>query len=168
MSEESMPSLRRLAVAVVVVRVATLALPASAGMRVVDTAPFAGPGRHPGPYAVDPVARKAFVGIHGASPALLVLDLDTLEVKSRIDLRIYAAGVAVDRARRRVVVGNAEPGACPAGTEPLYRLYNEGRGGAPNHRYTNSPQTFAAMTANGWSAEGTGPGRVFACTPVLR
>ena len=60
------------------------------------------------------------------------------------------------------------PGACPAGTEPLYRLYNEGRGGAPNHRYTNSPQTVAAMTANGWSAEGTGPGRVFACTPVLR
>jgi DNA-binding beta-propeller fold protein YncE len=198
MSEESMPSSSRLAVAVFVVLVATLALPASAGMRVVATASFAGPGRHPGPYAVDPVARKAFVGIHGASPALLVLDLDTLatreirlagwplgviadaahariyvlgqrdpvefgdshitvidartevaladvaigtfprqfaadpwrrelyvpedrflvtidadtlQVKSRIDLRIYGAGVAVDRVRRRIVVGNAEPGA---------------------------------------------------------
>jgi hypothetical protein len=76
-------------------------------------------------------------------------------------LRRLAVAVAV-------VVGNAEPGACPAGTEPLYRLYNEGRGGAPNHRHTASPQTVAAMTANGWSAEGTGPGRVFACTPALR
>jgi DNA-binding beta-propeller fold protein YncE len=59
-------------------------------------------------------------------------------------------------------------GACPAGTEPLYRLYNEGAGGAPNHRYTASPQVVAAMAAQGWSAEGVGTDRVFACTPALR
>jgi DNA-binding beta-propeller fold protein YncE len=59
-------------------------------------------------------------------------------------------------------------GACPVGTEPLYRLYNGGKGGAPNHRYTTSAQTLAAMTASGWSAEGEGPGAVFACAPTLR
>lgn len=59
-------------------------------------------------------------------------------------------------------------GACPAGTEPLWRLYNEGAGGAPNHRYTSSLQTVAAMTSSGWSVEGVGPERVFACTPALR
>jgi hypothetical protein len=50
----------------------------------------------------------------------------------------------------------------------LYRLYNGGKGGAPNHRYTTSAQTLAAMTASGWSAEGEGPGAVFACAPTLR
>jgi hypothetical protein len=59
-------------------------------------------------------------------------------------------------------------GACPAATEPLYRLYNEGSSGAPNHRYTTSTTTVSSMTATGWSAEGVGPGRVFACTPTLR
>ena len=28
-------------------------------------------------------------------------------------------------------------GICPAGTIALYRLYNNGQGGAPNHRYTD-------------------------------
>lgn len=59
-------------------------------------------------------------------------------------------------------------GTCAAGTEPLYRVYNEGGGGAPNHRYTASTQAVAEMTAKGWTAEGVGPGRVFACTPTLR
>lgn len=59
-------------------------------------------------------------------------------------------------------------GGCPEGTEPLYRLYNDGRGGAPNHRLTASRATYDAMVAAGWVAEGTGPGVVFACTPALR
>ena len=29
-------------------------------------------------------------------------------------------------------------GDCPAGSMPVYRLYNNGQGGAPNHRYTTS------------------------------
>jgi acid phosphatase type 7 len=56
-------------------------------------------------------------------------------------------------------------GACTAGTIPLYRLYNDGRGGAPNHRYTTKPAIRAQMTAQGWIPEGAGTG-VIGCVPV--
>lgn len=53
-------------------------------------------------------------------------------------------------------------GACPSGMQPLYRSYNDGRGGAPNHRYVTKPGLRAEMTARGWVYEGvagcvTGP-----------
>ena len=31
---------------------------------------------------------------------------------------------------------DATSGACPAGNIPVYRVYNNGQGGAPNHRFT--------------------------------
>lgn len=54
-------------------------------------------------------------------------------------------------------------GACPAGTVPLYRLYNRGMGGAPNHRYTTVPAVRAQMLGEGWIPEGNGVDGVFAC-----
>jgi hypothetical protein len=56
-------------------------------------------------------------------------------------------------------------GFCPAGTIPLYRLYNDGMGGAPNHRYTTSVTVFNQMAAAGWRFEGDGNTKVFACVP---
>jgi YVTN family beta-propeller protein len=58
-------------------------------------------------------------------------------------------------------------GNCPAGTAPLYRVYNQGMGGAPNHRYTADPAVRALMIAQGWVPEGNGPDIIFACTPTL-
>jgi uncharacterized delta-60 repeat protein len=55
---------------------------------------------------------------------------------------------------------------CPALSQPLYRLYNNGAGGAPNHRYTLDPATVEAMLAQGWIVEGEAATRVFACVPV--
>jgi hypothetical protein len=49
-------------------------------------------------------------------------------------------------------------GACPAGTVPVYRLYNNGQGGAPNHRFTTRLSERQAMLARGWIAEGSGIG----------
>ena len=54
-------------------------------------------------------------------------------------------------------------GACPAGMIPLYRMYNDGRSGAPNHRYSTSLDTRAAMLAQGWIPEGFGVIGVIAC-----
>jgi hypothetical protein len=60
----------------------------------------------------------------------------------------------------------ADPfGACAGGTIPLYRLYNDGKGNAPNHRYTTSMAIRAEMIAQGWIAEGRGIG-VIGCVPV--
>lgn len=58
-------------------------------------------------------------------------------------------------------------GACPAGTVPLYRMYNAMLGGAPNHRFTGSVAERDAMVAQGWVAEGSGPNVVYGCTPPL-
>ena len=58
-------------------------------------------------------------------------------------------------------------GHCPAGTEALYRLYNNGQGGAPNHRLTASRATRDALVTQGWVGEGSGADIVYACTPTL-
>jgi photosystem II stability/assembly factor-like uncharacterized protein len=56
-------------------------------------------------------------------------------------------------------------GRCRDGTLPLYRLYNNGMGGAPNHRYTTSRATFNTMLNAGWLFEGEAMTQVFACVP---
>jgi len=43
-------------------------------------------------------------------------------------------------------------GACPAGTQPLYRTYNNAARGDPNHRYSSDPSALQAMA--GWVFEG--------------
>ena len=48
---------------------------------------------------------------------------------------------------------------------PLYRLYNNGMGGAHNHRYTTSRATFNTMLSAGWLFEGEAMTQVFACVP---
>jgi hypothetical protein len=56
-------------------------------------------------------------------------------------------------------------GHCGAGTIPLYRAFNNGMGGAPNHRYTTSLTILNEMLAAGWVFEGNGNTMVFACVP---
>ena len=56
-------------------------------------------------------------------------------------------------------------GNCPSAMSPVYRLYNNGQGGAPNHRFTTSYQTRLEMLANGYIAEGVGIG-VGMCAPI--
>ena len=56
-------------------------------------------------------------------------------------------------------------GLCPPGTIPLYRFYNNGMGGAPNHRYTTSLAIFNQMEASGWAFEGDPVTKIFACVP---
>jgi hypothetical protein len=65
-----------------------------------------------------------------------------------------------------VAVPDLITGACPAGTQPVYRLYNNGMGAAPNHRYTTSLATRAAMLAQGWVPEGYGADAVIMCAPL--
>jgi len=57
-------------------------------------------------------------------------------------------------------------GNCPSATSPLYRVYNDGQSGAPNHRYMASRAVRDQMVTQGWTAEGSGPDVIFACTPT--
>jgi hypothetical protein len=45
-------------------------------------------------------------------------------------------------------------GDCPAGNVPVYRLYNNGQGGAPNHRFTTSDSIRLDMINDGFIGEG--------------
>jgi hypothetical protein len=57
-------------------------------------------------------------------------------------------------------------GTCPTGSAPIFRLYNNGMGGAPNHRYTAVREVVARMKAQGWTVEGNSVTQVFACGPT--
>lgn len=58
----------------------------------------------------------------------------------------------------------AADGSCPPPTLPVYRLYNNGQGSAPNHRFVTSLADRQAMLDKGYVAEGAGIG-VGMCTP---
>jgi len=62
-----------------------------------------------------------------------------------------------------IPVPDTVSGACPAGTTPVYRLW-DGRIDT-NHRYTTSVTVKAAMEAAGWVAEGYGSAQVIMCAP---
>ncbi len=57
-------------------------------------------------------------------------------------------------------------GMCASGQTALYRLYNNGSTGAPNHRYTSSRPIVSAMKVKGWTVEGDASTEVFACGPA--
>ena len=56
-------------------------------------------------------------------------------------------------------------GVCAPSAQPVYRLYNNGIGGAPNHRYATDPAVRAEMLSKGWVSEGLGPLGVIFCVP---
>jgi hypothetical protein len=58
----------------------------------------------------------------------------------------------------------ASDGTCPEGTIPVYRLYNDGMGGAPNQRLITDANEFAQALTAGWIPEGEGIG-VGLCPP---
>jgi hypothetical protein len=54
-------------------------------------------------------------------------------------------------------------GACPAGSTPIYRLFNNRAD--VNHRYTTDRGVRDQMVARGWIAEGDGADHVVMCAP---
>jgi hypothetical protein len=48
-----------------------------------------------------------------------------------------------------------QSGACPAGTRPLYRAYNNGYPAKDaNHRFATDVAQLASLQPKGWSVEG--------------
>ncbi|MBA3507463.1 MAG: hypothetical protein H0T80_17015 [Betaproteobacteria bacterium] len=56
-------------------------------------------------------------------------------------------------------------GRCPDRTHPVYRLYNNSRGGAPNHRLTTDLGVRTQMLGQGWVGEGRDALGVSMCIP---
>ncbi len=55
-------------------------------------------------------------------------------------------------------------GSCDTGLAPVYRVYNNGQGEAPNHRLMTSFALVSEMVTKGWVPEGEGVG-VTMCVP---
>jgi hypothetical protein len=55
-------------------------------------------------------------------------------------------------------------GTCPLGMTPVYRLYNSGMGGAPNHRFVTNLSERQNMLDKGYVPEGSGIG-IGMCVP---
>jgi hypothetical protein len=64
------------------------------------------------------------------------------------------------------VLAPGPTGNCPEGSTPVYRLYNNGQGAAPNHRYTTNLATRTQMLGKGWIPEGYGDLGVIMCSPT--
>jgi len=62
-----------------------------------------------------------------------------------------------------VYLPNTTTGACPSGSLPIYRSWNNRLDS--NHRYTTDLATQQAMIAKGYVAEGYGPTPVVMCSP---
>jgi len=62
-----------------------------------------------------------------------------------------------------LAVPNPISGVCPAGTVPIYRVWNHRAD--TNHRYTIDIAVRNAMVAKGYIAEGSGPDAVTFCAP---
>ena len=79
--------------------------------------------------------------------------------------RQTAPGWMLESAAAFYVSVPAGDGSCATGTTPVYRLYNNGQGAAPNHRYTTDFTVRAQMIAQGWAPEGLGRDGVQMCSP---
>ena len=59
-----------------------------------------------------------------------------------------------------------DDGTCALGTDPVYRMYNNGQTGAPNHRFTTDLAVRNDYVTNrGFVSEGVGPLGVAMCAP---
>jgi hypothetical protein len=64
-----------------------------------------------------------------------------------------------------IALPDLSTGACPAGTAPVYRLWNNRADS--NHRYTTSLSIRGEMIAKGYIPEGYGPLSVAMCAPPV-
>ena len=79
-------------------------------------------------------------------------------------LRLFPDWGLEDDKLFNTMLPDANTGACPAGTIPVYRMFNNGMGGAPNHRFVTSLAERQTMVNQGWVPEGAGIG-VGMCVP---
>jgi hypothetical protein len=75
----------------------------------------------------------------------------------------YAGYVEETSAEFYIALPDISTGACPGGTQPVYRVWNQRVDS--NHRYTADRATREAMIARGYRSEGYGALGVAMCTP---
>ena len=131
--------------------------------RAYATEPSGFPSPPPGGEGtVNPVCRFFIPPQHGnshffsASPADCTFILDHTVTDPNFSGYIHESPNAF-----YIALANTTTGACPAGTAPVYRLWNQRVDS--NHRFTIDPVVKTGMVARGFVAEGYGPQAVNMC-----
>ena len=123
---------------------------------------FASPASAGG-NAVSPVCRFYIPPVHGDSHFLSASPAECATVRAKIPTDPDFSGYMEETsAEFYIALPDISTGACPAGTGPVYRLWNQRADS--NHRYTADRATRDAMVARGYAAEGYGPLGVAMCT----
>ena len=116
-----------------------------------------------GNLAVNPVCRFYIPPIHGDSHFFSASPAECANVRAKVLTDPNFSGYDEETsAEFYIALPNTATGACPAGTVPVYRLWNQRADS--NHRYTTDAATRAAMIARGYKPEGFGPDGVAMCT----
>ena len=124
------------------------------GFKVLDPA-TAGP-----PAGITPVCR-----FYGSPTAGLDSHFYSASPAECADVARRFAGIWLPESSNvfGVYLPDTTTGACPAGSLPIYRAWNNRTDS--NHRYTSDLPTQQAMIARGYVAEGYGPTPVAMCSP---
>jgi hypothetical protein len=116
---------------------------------------------------LSPVCRFYIPPEHGDSHFLSAFPDECAAVLARIGTDPNFSGYREETpAEFYIALPDRSSGACPAGTAPVYRLWNHRPDS--NHRYTADRTTRDAMIARGYTPEGYGPDGVAMCTPRAR
>ncbi len=123
------------------------------------------PSQASGGSSVNPVCRFYIPPVHGnshffsASPAECNLVVQKTATDPNFSGYVFESPNVF-----YATLPDTTTGACPAGTAPVYRLWNQRIDS--NHRYTASAAIKAQMIATGYVAEGYGPNAVIMCAAV--
>ncbi|HVE50009.1 MAG TPA: sialidase family protein [Casimicrobiaceae bacterium] len=110
-----------------------------------------------------PVCRYYIPPAKGDSHFFSASPAECADVARRIQSEAAFAGITLESPNAfYAALSDLASGACPAGTVPVFRLWN--RRADSNHRYTTDPALRDEMIARGYVPEGFGPG-VAMCAP---
>ncbi|MEO8536097.1 MAG: sialidase family protein [Betaproteobacteria bacterium] len=116
-----------------------------------------------GAAPVSPVCRFYIPPAHGDSHFLSASPAECADVRARIGTDPNFSGYIEETpAAFYIALPDTKTGACPGGTAPVFRLWNQRADS--NHRYTADAATRDAMIARGYVPEGYGPLGVAMCT----
>ena len=123
------------------------------------------PSAASGGSGVNPVCRFYIPPQHGDSHFFSASPAECNEILGKIVTDPNYSGYVHESPNAfYAALPNTGTGACPAGTVPVYRLWNQRADS--NHRYTTDAGIKAAMVGKGYVAEGYGADAVSLCSPA--
>jgi len=120
------------------------------------------PSQASGGAGVNPVCRFYIPPQHGDSHFLSASPAECAAILQKVATDPNYSGYAYETPQAfYIALPDTGTGACPAGTIPVYRLWNQRADS--NHRFTTDGVVKAQMLAKGFVAEGYGPDAVSMC-----